>query len=96
MNYTTNPTYKETIVKASKLLEEKCVPHFLENLYDGCAVCFYWCDGDFICHNGSYGCNSGLVESIGFPWDNGDVSVHTPEEIADLVANYYKREVKEI
>ena len=53
---------------------------------------------DAICHDGSYGspcflhihkndwsCHSGMWETIGFPWDEGDVSIHTPEELATYI-----------
>ena len=40
---------------------------------------------DAILHDGSYGHMDGLWESIGFPWDEDDVSTHTPSELAYLI-----------
>ena len=73
------------------------------NVYQhGWLVTFAGCDGDAICHNGSYGspCYGGLYnpererndwsnwgrwETIGFPWDNGDVSVHNAKCLARMI-----------
>lgn len=41
--------------------------------------------GDAILHDGSYGNKSCWWETIGFPWDNGDVSVHAPDELACML-----------
>ena len=58
---------------------------------------------DIICHDGSLGspCRFGnhnndfnavgQWESMGFPWDDDDVSIHDSEEIAWLIANYQRK-----
>ena len=38
---------------------------------------------------------SGEWETIGFPWDGGDVSVHNSEELAQLIAAYQRGEYTE-
>lgn len=63
----------------------------------GWRVTFEQYNGDAICHDASYGSPynsfpkknhyndwniSGFWETIGFPWDNNDVSVHSAEELA--------------
>lgn len=63
----------------------------------GWRVTFEQYDGDAICHDSSYGSpycllskrdhkndwsSSGFWETIGFPWDNDDVTVHSVEELA--------------
>lgn len=38
---------------------------------------------------------SGAWETIGFPWDSGDVSVHEGEELATMIADYQRGEYHE-
>ena len=38
---------------------------------------------------------SGNWETIGFPWDDGDVSVHDGEELAAMVSAYQRGEYRE-
>ena len=40
---------------------------------------------DVVIHDNSYGHESGLWESVGFPWDYDDVSVHTSAQIANMI-----------
>ena len=64
----------------------------------GWCITFKGYNGDAICHNGSYGspCPMGLHEdndwndcgrweTIGFPWDRDDVSVHRAEVLAQMI-----------
>lgn len=44
--------------------------------------------GDGIIHRGSYRHNS-CIETMGMPWDEGDVSTHTPQELAILLHEFY-------
>ena len=80
---------------------------------NGWRITFIDCDGDAICHDGSYGSpnyapmfypettnqndwnKSGEWETIGFPWDGDDVSVHNSEELAEMIADYQRGEYKE-
>lgn len=52
---------------------------------NGFRVEFEGFHGDAILHDYSYGCNSNAWETIGFPWDYDDVSVHDPCELARLL-----------
>lgn len=40
---------------------------------------------DVVIHDNSYGHESGLWESVGFPWDYDDVSVHSSYQIASMI-----------
>jgi len=55
-------------------------------LFDGYKFVFCGTTGDAIIHSGSYGCWDGELESYGFSFDDGDVSVHTADELARLIA----------
>ena len=44
--------------------------------------------GDGIIHCGSYRHNS-CIETMGMPWDDDDVSTHTPQELAILLQKFY-------
>ena len=43
-------------------------------------------EGDAILHDGSYGHNSCDWETMGFPWDGDDVSVHSTHKLASMLA----------
>lgn len=53
-------------------------------------VTFPWCIGDVICIDDKF------VESYGFPWDEGDVSNKTPQDMFILIKTYYKQVQQEI
>lgn len=70
------------------------------HVLNGWRVTFNGFNGDAICHDGSYGSpnygslfeqkpndwtKSGPWETIDFPWDYGDVSVHTAEWLAKSI-----------
>lgn len=38
---------------------------------------------------------SGVWETIGFPWDGDDVSVHSPAELAKMIGDYQRGEYHE-
>lgn len=44
-----------------------------------------WEQGDAIMHDGSYYNNLRDWETYGFPWDDGDVSTHSTEELVNLL-----------
>ena len=54
----------------------------------GFIVVFENWSGDAILHDGSYQNTKYKWETIGFPWDGEDVSVHSAEELASLLALY--------
>ena len=71
----------------STLLIERHVTFTRERLYDGWKWLFPdFPYGDVIIHSGSYHCDEGYVESMGMPWDEDDVSVFLPEEMANRIA----------
>lgn len=84
-----NPTYATPILNLSALLNGQGIPHSVRPIYDGLQIRFPWCNGDFICHMYSHGCYNGDVESMGFEWDNDDVSRLSVEEAFSLVADLY-------
>lgn len=54
-------------------------------LHGGFQVYFEGWNGDAICHNYSYGHESGMWETFGFPWDGDDVSVWSAEDLAAML-----------
>lgn len=44
--------------------------------------------GDGVIHWGSYN-NDSQIETMGMPWDEEDVSTHTPQELAILLHEFY-------
>lgn len=60
-------------------IEKVC---FFQN---GFIVIFEGIKGDAIIHDNSYGHLWGEWETIGMPWDYGDVTVHEPEELGKLL-----------
>lgn len=81
--------YKGYIFYLACLLNLLDVPNRFNECYDGAQLRFDWHIGDVACHSGTYGANQGKVETYEFPWDNGDVSVLTPQEAAARIANLY-------
>ena len=70
-----NATYTNLIDLISKILLSLGVPHSVNPIWDGAQLCFKWADNaDAICHSGSYGHEELHVETMGFPWDDEDVT----------------------
>ncbi len=65
------------------------IPFTFRECYNGYQLTFPWTKGDVICHEYSYDSNIGRCESYKFPWDHGDVSVWSPEQMADFIIQYY-------
>ena len=67
------------------------------DMLQGKQIRFNWCDGDVICHRGSYGGNVGLLETMGFKMDRGDVSGNlTPFKALEIILHEWNnREVEE-
>lgn len=84
-----NPEFKKNIDKIAMFCIHNDIPFSYKTLFDGYQLTFPWCEGDVICHFGSYGCFEGFVESYMFPWDKGDVSMLTPEEFCKKLARYH-------
>ena len=84
--------YFERIADLVLALSDNGVPCHVEDLYDGYKVTFPWCCGDVIAHPGMLGggeCGY-TVESFGFPWDEGDVTLLDIQEAVDLITKCYK------
>ena len=56
---------------------------------NGYQLTFCWTDGDVACNELTQGSEHNLVETMDFPWDNGDVTVMTPQEAAARIACYF-------
>lgn len=66
------------------------------DMCQGKQIRFNWCDGDVICHRGSYGGAVGLLETMGFKMDNGDVSGHlTPFAALEIILHEWNNQQKE-
>ena len=85
--------YFERINDLVLTLSDNGIPCQVTDLYDGYKVTFFpWSSGDVIAHSymlgrGEHGCT---VESFGFPWDEGDVSLLDVQEAIDLITDLYK------
>ena len=83
--------YKKVIDKVTNILNENKVIYTTRRLYEGYQILFNpWHQGDVIIHDGSYGHNIGKVETMGFPWDEGDVSMLSPEECANEIVELFE------
>lgn len=69
------------------------IPCTMNALYEGWQLRFPWCEGDIAAHRGTYEQAQGKVESYCFPWDDGDVTVLTPEEAAIKIIAFYNEEM---
>ena len=83
------PERMESLAKLTALCAEHGIAvrkiHVVANGYQ---VFFEdWC-GDAVLHDGSYGQSVCLWETIGFPWDEGDVSTHTVGDLVNLLEKY--------
>ena len=87
-----------TIAATAAYLSLWNIPHELRLVYGtGAQLVFRWANGaDCVCHEFSIGHEKSLVESYGFPWDNGDVSVFTPYEFAVKVKDLFNKKVKDL
>ena len=84
-----NPLYKATIDKLAAELDTYSVPYTRNRIFDGEQLRFPWCEGDVVCHGGSYGSNNSQVESYHFPWDDDDVTKLQVSDAASLIYTYY-------
>lgn len=84
-----NSKFANTILTLTKFLSERDIPYTLHICWDGLQVCFPWNDGDLICHSGSYGHDKNMVESMGCPWDEDDVTSLSIEDALEKITNWY-------
>lgn len=67
--------YELGMHELTRLLDRLDIPYKdPTDILGGKQIRFNWCDGDVICHRGSYGGDAGLLETMGFKMDNDDVS----------------------
>lgn len=55
-------------------------------LFGGYKFLFKGHNGDAIIHKFSYGADDGYLETMGFEFDDGDVSTNTAADLAELIA----------
>lgn len=78
-----NNKFYAPIKEFTFLLLRNKIPFSFAPLYDGGQWTFpAYPNGDVAIHSGTYHSDEGYLESYGMPWDEGDVSVETPEEMA--------------
>lgn len=70
------------------ILRKNNIPYRFENTDLGLQLRFDWCDGDVVCHEGT----SHMPESMGFPWDDGDVTREDSDMMAQLIIEYYRKQ----
>ena len=72
------------------LLIANNIKYTRERLYEGWQFYIHGTDGDIVCHEMSYGGKDGLWESMGFDWDEEDVTGYlTAQEVIDRLKEYY-------
>ena len=89
--------YEFGMHELTRLLDKLDIPYEdPTDLYDGKQIKFNWCDGDVICHCGSYGGNYGLLETMGFKIDDDDVSGFlTPFKALEIILHEWNTREKE-
>lgn len=85
--------YELAIWQLTRHLDRLDIPYNEpEQLYDGFAVRFPWCEGDVACHSGTYGGTQGLLESYQFAMDDGDVNGYlTALEALEIVLHEWNQ-----
>lgn len=81
--------YAQAILKITDKLDEAEVPYTINDCLGGYQLRFPWCDGDIVAHQYAPS-GLGKVESMGFSWDEGDVSVKEPMIMAVNVVREYE------
>ena len=72
------------------LLTKNNIEYTRKPIYGGWQFYIHGTDGDIVCHNYSYGGYNGLWESMGFDWDDEDVTGYlTAEEVINRLKEYY-------
>ena len=75
------------------LLNAYRIKHKRQRLYDGYQW-FFDFHGDIVIHGYSYNYAHGYLESMGFSWDNDNVSVFTPHEMIEHLIEEEKEKIK--
>lgn len=86
----TGTIYDIAADEMEKLLIENGIKYTRQLLYEGWQFYIHGTYGDIVCHGGSYGGDDGLWESMGFVWDEGDVTGRlTAEDIVRMLKENY-------
>lgn len=86
----TRTIYDAAADEMELLLIANNIKYTRERLYEGWQFFISNTDGDIVCHGGSYGGKDGLWESMGFDWDEEDVTGHlTAQEVINRLKEYY-------
>lgn len=86
----TRTIYDIAADEMEKSLIENGIKYTRQPLYEGWQFFINGTDGDIVCHRGSYGGRDGLWESMGFVWDEGDVTgCLTAEDIIRMLKENY-------
>lgn len=85
--------YFDRILFIYNILTKLHIPCTMNPIFDGWQLHLPWCTGDVAAHFGTYGQAQGKVESYEFPWDNDDVTVLSPEEVAIKIIALYNEEM---
>ena len=78
----------QAILDITNQLDEAEVPYTIHECLGGYQLRFPWCDGDIVAHQYAPS-RLGKVESMGFSWDAGDVTVMEPEAMAIMIIAEY-------
>ena len=74
------------IFKLALGLKERNIPYQMKAFLNGLQICFN--TGDVICNRYSYGHERGLLETMGFSWDEDNVTGYlTADKIFEKIDN---------
>ena len=86
----TRTIYDAAADEMELLLIANDIKYTRKRCYEGWQFFIDGTDGDVVCHRGSYGGNDGLWESMGFVWDEGDVTGRlTAKDIVRMLKENY-------
>ena len=93
---TSNPKYCKPILRLADLCSSEGIPFVMRPLFNGLQLVFPEFDTwelDVICHDYSYGRDSGLVEVAGAICENDDTveGYLDVEEVFERIKKYYKK-----
>ena len=82
--------YDAVADEMENLLTKNNIEYTRKPIYEGWQFYIHGTDGDIVCHRGSYGGYNGLWESMGFDWDEEDVTGYlTAQEVVSRLKEYY-------
>lgn len=82
--------YYITITRITNWLDKKGIQYEKRPMQGGWQLRFNWCDGDVICHPYSIQSDNGMVETMGFPWDEEtQVTAWFPDEVSYKITKLY-------